>query len=110
MKARAGTPGTTGTHTGTGAAGGHIHQLINLAAALTTAATNAAAANTAAGSPAAASSTAASASGGSGAGSSGAGADPVVPAPLGVNLDSLGDAEVIEWARTVEHLSRYIQA
>ncbi|PYI64242.1 hypothetical protein CVV68_22445, partial [Arthrobacter livingstonensis] len=94
MKARAGTPGTTGTHTGTGAAGGHIHQLINLAAALTTATTTDATTDATARTAAA----------------SGAGADPVVPAPLGVSLDSLGDAEVIEWARTVEHLSRYIQA
>ncbi|WP_288027196.1 HNH endonuclease signature motif containing protein [Arthrobacter sp.] len=97
MEATARVPGRTGTPTGTGTAGGHIHQLITLAAALTAAATAA--------STAASESAAATAAGGPGAPS-----DPVVPAPLGVSLESLGDAELIAWGRTVEQLGRYVQA
>ncbi|MCQ9164547.1 hypothetical protein, partial [Arthrobacter sp. STN4] len=115
-------PGGTGTAAGTSAgtsvAGGPIRRLLSLAAALTAAAARAtrdAASNGTGGAGGGAAGAAGPVAGVAGPGGPGAGAgawegSSVVAAPLGVELVALSDGGVLEWARSVEQLSRWVQA
>ncbi len=117
MEATARVPGKTGTRTGTGAAGEHVHRLLSLAAALTAAAgtaTTASAANAASAAAAGTATTASAAAAGgtaaADAGAVGGAGSELLAAPLGVALDSLSDAQSVAWARDLESLSRVLAA
>ncbi|MCQ9164745.1 hypothetical protein MMF96_11835, partial [Arthrobacter sp. STN4] len=104
-------PGGTGTAAGTSVAGGPIRRLLSLAAALTAAAARAtrdAASNGTGGAGGGAAGPVAGVAGPGGAGAWEG--SPVVAAPLGVELVALSDGGVLEWARSVEQLSRWVQA
>ncbi|ALE91568.1 hypothetical protein AOC05_03120 [Arthrobacter alpinus] len=95
---RPGYPGSTGSGTGIG---GHIHQLLALATALARTATPSFAGTGPATAPASTGPATAPAS--MAEGSSGVGR-----APFGLELGALSDTESMDWAQTLEHLSRLL--
>ncbi|WP_186760811.1 hypothetical protein, partial [Arthrobacter alpinus] len=86
---RPGYPGSTGSGTGIG---GHIHQLLALATALARTATPSFAGTGPATAPA----------------SMAEGSSGVGRAPFGLELGALSDTESMDWAQTLEHLSRLL--
>ncbi|MDQ0279322.1 hypothetical protein QO003_003625 [Arthrobacter silviterrae] len=110
MEAATRTPGNPGSTRTGGGVGGHVRQLIALAEALTRAAT----ANAGSGGFDATDGTrVAGESGPSSRADQDAGPDarnagPV--APLGMDVDSLSDAEAVSWAQELEHLGSFLSA
>lgn len=99
MDATAKEPGIPGSTAGKSQVGEHIHQLLNLAAAIINAAARSHSAQVA-------DITVAPDSGSFMASDAGRQPNP----PFGLNVGSLSDGECLQWARDLEHLGRFQQA